>query len=498
MKLAPGFKNEQNKLLLLELGTLLVLAALTLWSVRALLEEWGLFAAFNVHGLSYLQQFANMIPLRPLHLIPTAMYWELMQGRTSGVAVGTLLFTVLRYLTVRWAVSPLFKGHDRWIVATMAAVLLAWPGAWLGRFAPAQFSALLFFVALGCAIRLHRRWSVAAAAGAIVSIMMLLGSYQALALCLVALPLFALLWSARNPSTPGLGLLAAHKAELRVALTIVLAFVLYGIYAVLVSRNSGGGYEADLAQSSGRLLTVAGLSAHIGAAYMTVYGAAPLMLPLMLVLAFYLQTGRTAVGGHGASGLRAPLLTAALVAALPLFSLIYLNAGHITDPDRVLFPASVAFVIVAISLLAWRHAAAAGSPDTGMPRALVIVAALLLAATVYAHHARQYANVQRQVISQAVVEIDARQPRSLLIQDATGTLGDVYTLLNPTLRQALAVHKRNVDATICTLSGVDRIHPDAQRYPISTTPRCEEVPAQPAPVLVLTARMENGILTLRP
>lgn len=496
MKPAPVFKNEQRTLLLHELGTLLVLAVLTLWSVRALLEEWGLFSAFNAHGLGYLQQFAATIPLRPLHLVPAALYWELLQGRTSGVAVGTLLVMVLRYFVVRWAVSPLFQGRDRWIVAAMAAVLLAWPGAWLGRFAPAQFSALLFFVAFGFAIRLHRRWSFPAAAGCVASVLMLLGSYQALALCLVALPLFALLWTPRDPSAPRLGLLAARKAELRVALTIALAFVVYGIYAVLVSRGAGGGYEADLAQSSGRLLTVEGLATHIGTAYLTGFGSTPLLLPMLLVLAFYLLAGRTQAGGGTPSTLSLPLVATGLIAALPLFSLIYLNAGHIADPDRVLFPISVAFVVTVVSLLA--RCQGAGSPNAGQVRAVVVVGALLLAATVAAWNAKKYANVQRQVITQAVAAIDVHQPRSLLIQDATGTLGDVYTLLNPTLSQALAVHKRHVDATICTLSAVDRIHPDAQRYPIPTTQRCEEVPAQPGPVLVLVARKIDGMIVLGP
>jgi hypothetical protein len=489
-------KNDQKKLLLLELGTLAVLSVLTLWSVRALLEEWGLFSAFNALGLGYIKQFAAEIPLRPLHLVPSAMYWEIAQGRTSGVAIGTLLLLVLRYLVVRWAVTPLFQGHDRWIVATLAAVLLAWPGAWLGRFAPAQFSALMFFLAFGFAIRVYRCWSLPAAIGCIVSIILLLCTYQALALCLVALPLFALLWKVRDQSAPRIGLMVENKAALRVAFTIALSFVLYGVYALLVSRGGGGGYEAQLAQSSGRLLTIEGLSTHIGGAYLTVFGGAPLLLPLLLVMAFYLQADRAGNDGAVQPPWRAPLVAAGLVAILPLFSLIYLNAGHITDPDRVMFPVSVAFVIVAASLLAWRHAA--GQPDGGQLRAVVIVGALLLASTVMAYQVKKYANVQRQVITQAIAAIDAAQPRSLLIQDATGTLGDVYTLLNPTLTQALQVHKRQVDATICTLSSVDRIHPDAQRYPISTTARCEEVPAQPAPVLVLVARKENGVITLRP
>lgn len=490
-------KPSDKRLVLLELGTLLVLSILTLWSVRALLEEWGLFGAFNALGPGYMWTMAGNIPLRPLHLLAPDLYWLLTHGRPSGVPIGTLLLLLVRYVVVRWAVSPLFQGYDRWILASLAAALVAWPGAWLGRFAPALFSTVFFFLAMGLAIRLHRQWSLPAAVGCVASIMVLLCTYQGLALCIVALPLFALLWPRTDQTGTGLSPGIITRAEIRIALTIAVAFLTYGVYALVVSHGAnGGGYEAGLAENSGRLLTIDGISTHIGRAYLTVFGTIPTLFPLLLLLAFYLcAVQRSSVEATVPAPVRA-LLIVGLVAALPLFSLIYVSAGHIGDPDRLMYPVSVAFVLVVMSLMAWRQAAGPKTEDRS--RAAMVVGILLAASVMMAYHVKKYANIQRDVITQSIAAIDAHHPASLLIQDATGKLGDVYTLLETTLSQALAVHGRPVNAVICTLSAVDRIHPDAQRYPIPTTPRCENAPAQAAPVLVLVAREENGRITLRP
>ena len=98
---ALNSKTQEKRLPLLELGTLLVLSVLILWSVRALLEEWGLIAAFNAQGFEYLRVFSAAIPLRPLHLLPAALFWKLSHGLPAGVPIGTLVLTLLRYAVAR-------------------------------------------------------------------------------------------------------------------------------------------------------------------------------------------------------------------------------------------------------------------------------------------------------------------------------------------------------------------------------------------------------------
>lgn len=481
----------------LELGTLLILVALTFWSVRPLLEEWGLLHALNAQGIRYVGDFMSVIPMRPLHLVPSVLYWGLGQGHPFGVALGSALLLLMRYWVARWAVSPLLHGYDRWVLASLAAVLVVWPGAWLGRFAPAQLSAVLFFAALGFSIRLHQQWSIRSAIGCVASILGLLCMYQALALCLVAAPFFSLLWH-RPDERLGSG---ARNGVFRVGVPIASAFILYGVYALIVSRSfGGGGYEGTLAASSGRLLTVTGLATHIGRAYSTAFfGSSTLALPILLLLASYIFLGASQTSGGASTSLRRIGLALALVLTLPLFSLVYLNDAHIGDPDRVLFPVATAFVLVVASLMA-RNRAPSGHASLALSQAGVVVMVLLAASVVSAVQVKRYATLQETVMSQTLQAIKGRQqpPQSLLIQDATGVLGDVYTYLNPLFTDALAVHGHEMPATICTLNGIDRIHPDAQRYPIDTTQRCADAPVTKPSQMILTVRREDGRLTVRP
>ena len=251
----------------------------------------------------------------------------------------------------------------------------------------------IFFAAFGFAVRLQRSWSVRAAAGCIVSILILLCTYQALALCLLALPLFARMWRGTSPSNNRSNMLVAWRPEIRIALTIVTAFCFYGFYAFWISRGaSGGGYEAGLAADSVHLLTIDGMSTHIGHVYQTAFGVYPALLPLLVVLAFYLAASHV----HAAEGSRtefAPAwLIAGVVLCLPLFSLIYVNDAHAHDPDRVIYPVSVAFVMLATALIGMRRAAATSTADR--TRATVVVGVLLVASLLVACSVKKYANVR--------------------------------------------------------------------------------------------------------
>lgn len=487
------FRNySTGRLLAVEFGTLFVLLALTLWSVRPLLEEWGMLHTFKINGFKYIWMFAESAPMRPLHLVPAGLNWAFGQGRPLGVAAATGFMLVMRYLVVRWAVTPLLGPYERWVVASMAAVLITWTGIWLGRFGPAHLSLILFFAAVGFSIRLCRQWTFTAAIGCIVSVALMLGVYQGLALCVVALPLFALLWN--TPTATEAGGFSRYRRVVHLALTVASGFLAYGLYAVIATRVLGGGYESTLAQNSGQLLTFAGMSGHVARAYSTAFGGT-VVLPLLLLLAFY-AAHVSMRGNVGRNEYSAIGLAAFLVGSLPLFAVIYVNALHISDPDRVLFPVASAFVLVAISVLAWRRTAPI---DLIRGReAACVVLVLLVASFIGASSVKKYGKLQENVIQQTVAAIGKQQPRSVLLHDTTGLLGDVYTLLNPLFTEALAVHGQTISATICTPNSIDRIHPDARRYPIPTTERCEAVQGLPAPVLNLTVRDEGGRITIRP
>jgi hypothetical protein len=496
MQRADTVHTTRPSFLAVEIGVVLALVLLCTFTVRPLLEEWALLNAFQTFGLSYISIFSASAPLRPLHLVPAAVNWLLGQGQPAGVTAGTALMFVLRYLAARWAVTPLLGSRERWVVASLAAVLVAWPGAWMGRFGPAQATVVLVFVMLGACIRLHLRWQWRWMLVCVVSAFALLCTYQALALCLLALPLLALLWTPLGRAGAGAPALPMRGA-LRVAASLMVGTVAYALFAFVVTRNLGnGGYEGELANNSARLLTLRGLSSHIAQAYATSFGNGSQLLPLLLLLAAALLA--PAVMAQQQSRRRAllTLLPLALILALPLFSIIYVNEAHIRDIDRVLFPAITGFVLVCISLLAWIRELPGARIGRWM--AAVVVAVLMVSALLSALEIRRYALVQRTVLKQTIAAIQERKPGSVLLVDTTGTLGDVYTFLNPTLTDALANRGVRIPASICTPVTIDRLHPVARRFPFEATPRCDQAPPMAAPTLVLTAGWDRGALLLKP
>ncbi len=489
---------NRRQLIVLESLTLLTLLILIFWSVEPLLEEWSILNAFNAHGLGYLQSFAPEITMRPLHLTPFVMEWVLGNGRPVGVAAGIGVLLIMRYFVVRWAVSPFFHGHSRWIAATLAAVLVAWPGVWLGRFSSAQLSAVFFFAALGFAIRLFERWSSAWAIGCACSVLLLLMTYQGLALCLIAIPFVSLFW---HPTGDSMATAIEKNEKLnkaaRILLAVTVGFAFYGAYWYVMSRVMGNaGYEGALAADSSRLLSAAGLWSHIEAAFATAYGQEALLLPFLILIALFLRWHESGTLGFVKSRFLTGSVLFLFVVLLPLLSLIYVNELHIHDIDRVLFPVSMGFVLVCIAIL--RQSQNEHPVHSKLLSASIIVMTILTMSGLVAHQIKHYGYIQNIVIGQTLAATKQNNSLSVVVRDMTGTLGDVYTLLPPTLTDALSVYGKSITATICTPSSVDRIHPVARRYPIPSTRRCEELPAAPDNTLFLSARLVDGLLTVGP
>src|SRR5690606_7880948 len=116
-------------------------------------------------------------------------------------------------------------------------------------------------------------------------------------------------------------------------------------------------------------------------------------------------------------------------------------------------------------------------------------------ACISAVHVKRYSEIQNTVIGSTLSALGGAETAGVVIVDYTGTLGDVYTFLPPSLEAALSYYGKDVDANICTPLGVDRIHPIARRYPISSTQRCEELP-DPVGSVILHARMVQGALQI--
>ena len=65
---------------------------------------------------------------------------------------------------------------------------------------------------------------------------------------------------------------------------------------------------------------------------------------------------------------------------------------------------------------------------------------------------------------------------TVLVTDSSGTLGDVYTFLPPHLWYASQVEfGKDTRVDLCTIDGVVKDQPVAERFPIGTTQPCSDL-----------------------
>ncbi|WP_338665122.1 hypothetical protein VQH23_08095 [Pararoseomonas sp. SCSIO 73927] len=451
--------------------------AMGLWAVRPLLEEWGLFAIYASSGLSYLLGTFSVVALRPLHLTPSALQWILGGGQVWGVGVVAALLLATRYAVARWAVAPVLPPVQRWAFATACTVLVGWPALWLGRFHPAQFSATLFFVLLGCGLRLCIRNTVLPHVMGALSLCALLMTYQAVALLVCTIPFLAGLWV--PPGKAG-DMPARLRRGARSAIMVATGFALYALYVAVIYATMDGVYELALAAGVVRSNPVALLLGNIATVYGATFGRSPEILGLLMALLC-----AAASGPEPRRGRLHALLGSLAVLLLPLLSLTYILPAHLQDPERAMFPIACGATVLLLALLM------VGRPGRiASPPCILLVAALLASGAASAHQARARWNFQKDIGAQVANLARTSGAGRILLRDETGLLGDVYTYLGNTLSEALLVLGVRSWVNLCTPDGVDRIHPDALRYPIATTPRCAAPAAQDT--LVAVARMQGG------
>jgi hypothetical protein len=484
-------RREHLALLRSEVLTLTVLIVMAFLCVRPLLEEWGLFRAFKLEGLGYVWM-AFSHTMRPMHLLPYGLQWILGGSEHKfGVAATAAILLLARYYAARWAITPFLNGYGRWVISTMAATLVPWQGIWLGRYTPAQLSTVFFFVSLGAVIRLYNQRSIIWTLVCALCVFMLLATYQGLFLCFTVVPLAILLWREKGQAVS-----ATTWKLIRACFAMSLGGVFYGLYWLVIFRVFGSAmYEETLASDAGSLLTVAGALEHIKAAFVTGYLLNSVVLPLLAGITFLLCCEGFQRIEKRVNRWHVFLLILLGLAFLPFLSLIYVSILHLHDPERVQYPLSVGAVLLNLSLLI--HFSTRQSGDVARSNASAIVLVLVISTSLTALNVRRDGVLEENVLEQTSAVLKEYKPKSLIIQDMTGTLGDVYTLYQTTLHDALVVVEGDdVPATICTPLSVDRLHPVADRFPIASTPRCEDLPefkAKAASGLLLT-QWNNGTL----
>ena len=469
IKLRSRAASVVSPLSVAEIVTVLFLILMSVWSVRPLVEEWGIFLAFERHGLGYIVSSLPGWAMRPLLLVPFALQWIVAGGNTIGIGIFTGILLLTRYLIVRWAVMPIIAPTERWVFATLATTLVSWPGLWLARFSAAQISAIMLFIAVGCSIRLCLRPSMLYSVISAVAVIGFMTIYQAPVFVAATLPFIAYAWV---PEGAGFNMRSRITRFLRVGIPLLAGIFLYVLYAVVAYVNFGTGYEGGLyagaVYSGGAIL-------NLTTAYATVFLTNQLTLPILsfVLCAVLLVSGR----GDRYDRSKVAIFAFLAMAFLPLLSLPYLSVLHLRDPERTLFPVVLGFCIIVMCVFGSRHLTE--TRQTALGPAGLIVLALLSSSLVGTVDARNAWSFQKTVMLETRKAMEASGANKVLIHDETGLLGDVYTFFGPSsLTDALLFQGVDADILICTADNVDRLHYVAQRFPIPTTPRCTEADSE--------------------
>lgn len=491
---------------LLDAGTVVAIFAMALYFARPLLEEWGLALYFRVHGVDSYVTLAKKFPLRPLQIAPSAVQSALFGEGSLAFAVTFGLLLVAKYAALRWAVGPFLPARVAWLTACLGTVLIPWAAAWRGRYGPAELSAAFLFIALGGVLRSREQGRVKWIVVAGVAVGLMLATYQALVVCAALLPVVALV----GLPPPAVARDEAVRVWIRrVAVAwspIALGGALYGIYSLLAVDAAGSaGYEGVIVDSTTNRLSVSGAWSSIPDLYRTAYNDTPWALPLFAgILALLVGGPISTLASRRARTAWTVGLGAALV-LLPFMALAYIaSTSYLRDADRVGFPVSVGFVLLTLTALL-RFADAGRFPTPpAIERQLalaipVVVAGLVLWTLPLARANLRDYQAEDFLLSGTAIAVRDAHAKSVVVEDRTGTLGDIYTLYQSAFWSALTLRGSVVTtATLCTPVGVDRIAPVAAALGVSSTPRCEDVPrAKPKPLVLQVVAVPGG-LALQP
>ena len=447
---------------LFEATTVIALFVVALLYARPELEGWGVQDAFRSLGLiDGYKAFVANAPTRLLEPLPIELAWMLGHGGGWGIGAVYGLIVAGKYAAARWTVTSVILGPARWMLATLAVVMLPWEGEWRAHNMAQQVAAILVILALGFALRVALNRDARLPIGLFFSVVLALLSYEGVALCVLAIPLVVLMAVGSSDTA-------------RVWGATLTSLVAYGAYFAVVNVMSTSTYHhlvlADEQPIRHPLRLLMSL-------YETAYLSSPFTLAalvLLLGVAVSIADPRLQV-----SRVRVVKTTIGLV-VIPLLALPYaVNFYFLADIERVGLPTGIGVVFLSVIVTSGR-----GSPKPILASssiAVIPVVAMIAfaAADAYACY-RPYA-VERSVLT---LTADAVQndhaAHEFLLLDYTGQLGDTYTFLNPDVfRQAAKVFGINVPIDICRPVEIDLQTPDRFRSDgHSYVPRCDAV-AQP-------------------
>jgi hypothetical protein len=451
---------------LIELMILSSLMIISVMFVRPLLEEWAVMGSLNSFGIAgYLK---IMDPLRPLGNIPHLLQWYFSKGHEKGYAFIFGLMLCLKYLVARWAITPVLSRNAKILLALLATVLISWDSNWLLRTSNFQLASIFLFLALGAIIRITHSKKKFLFLGSVATFSSL-ATYQSLILLLILLPIMVFLIESDEIAEQ------KRKHFYSAILSIWSGLAGYALFVFIVLKvfTKSETYAESLVAGGSLINSIKIAFLNLHRLYETTYlnSSFNILFVASIGSLYFIEKERQT---NNTNNFARILITAlCFLLLLPLLSLSYLiQPLHAGDPDRVLYPVSIGVVLFLLVIFSFSKQSFLFDKKNSF-LSILSIGILLNSATVsYRWH--RLAHIQESVLHQVQSLDKTKLASKIVVRDFSGLLGDEYTFLPPYLKIALATKGLNLNIELCTPLSVDRIHPFARKFPISTTARCED------------------------
>lgn len=376
-------------------------------------EGWGIWHAFDVHGLGFYVASLPTQAERPLHMVSYLMAWllpgdygtgSMLIGGFYALTRGLLLWVLARMQGLRPAASGL--------LLVMGLLQPGWPGAPYERYHSAQLAFLCFLAGWCCFLggESRQKWVYPVLA----AVVWLFGflSYPGLFVVLGLSPLAFAVYGERNTA-------------LRLAVVVAPIGMLYLGWYFLASHFVAESYLNQLSTKAAPLLLGRDLYKGFG------HANGPtklswLIVALSGVVLFPLN-----------DRLRQFTWPMLVVGGAVLSALIFgKNRAWLTDPERILYPA---MAWLCVCLLASRSTLQAVMPLSRWQQCLTVLGLLTLGvcgglALTQAH--REVYTQQRVLEALEELPIQWTEQTRVCVVEPSGDLGRLYTFLDPQLDDA--------------------------------------------------------------
>jgi hypothetical protein len=444
MTFVPKSGSLKSEKLLPLISAFLILTFLigSYFATGPLLEGYQIEFFSRNHG--YVQFFPSII-LRPLSVLPNWFAIGISRSGLNGYWAISFALILIRALSITFLKN--YLGRFFWPILIFAIFLPTWPASLNERFLPAQLACTLLLLAY--AFTYIRKVDTS-----IVFILVLLSclSYPTLIFVPVAIYILQKSW-----------IFVGIESPKKNSFPIFLGIGVFVCMLLLVKRLVPVAYDA---QAAGRPNLRA--LEHVYLTALTHYPTYSIAV-LMILFSF--------IAMNHASNVKSSITAIGITIILPITSFTYSgNIFHVNDPERILFPITVALLMILIEIAISSGGSQAHVNSTYLILLFIAVSSLLTFWTESTNIKTMERN--REVVANLNQALASHKHKSkLIVQDYSGKLGDINSFFADSLKDAIKPSARIDSAEICLPKGIKAKQEIIKRYPLPGPLSCSLLPS---------------------